>query len=583
MHVVLSLCEVMGESESRALGADNELYDRVRRLIIGRLGLIFLLLLAYWWRTAGYFALMEATEGRPLTREDELLLFFSVTLGLTAVYYAALRFAGHHLWQARLQFVIDLALITWLVWRTGDLISPYITLYIVLISVAGFFLGKTETLVLSIGCALAFTVLAVMTSQGMIFSQSGEQPAMRVAQIIGVNNIAILLVGLLAARLSERRRIQEQLKHTEESFADLHILHERIVESIGTGLATTDLSGRIYSFNAAAERISGIAAADAIGRNVLEIFGNDARRTLRKCLADAEAGDPGSAEFETVFPARNGARPGVTAACAVFPLIGKGGERNGLIVTFQDVTHMKALEETVRRSDRLAAVGRMAAGLAHELRNPLGSMSSALQFLQERNGQAGDEDLMKVVLQESDRLNAIITSFLAFARPSDNGQSGSGIAPLNLGQAIKDCLMLLEHSPDVTPEHDFEFVQPDQPVVIDANEPQIKQVIWNLTRNAIEAMPQGGLVKVELAGVDRKALLTFSDTGPGIDESVREHLFEPFISGRGGLGLGLSIVHTIVEDHNGRVDVKSTPGAGTRVTVTLPIAKEIANAHFAYS
>src|SRR5690606_30507100 len=112
---------------------------------------------------------------------------------------------------------------------------------------------------------------------------------------------------------------------------------------------------------------------------------------------------------------------------------------------------------------------------------------------------------------------------------------------------------------------------------------QIKQVIWNLARNAIEAMPDGGRLTIELKGAGDDALLTFSDSGPGIDDRVREHLFEPFISGRGGLGLGLSIVHTIIEDHGGRIDVKSTPGSGTRVKVALPKKKEIANAHSAYS
>src|SRR5690606_19613413 len=156
-------------------------------------------------------------------------------------------------------------------------------------------------------------------------------------------------------------------------------------------------------------------------------------------------------------------------------------------------------------------------------RNPLGSMSSALQFLQERNGHAnGDAGLMKVVLQESDRLNAIITSFLAFARPSDNGQSGNGNAPLDLGEAVKDCLLLLEHSPDVTAGHKLEFKPAARPVVINANEPQIKQVIWNLARNAIEAMPDGGRLTIELKGAGDDALLTFSDSGPGNGQSVRE-------------------------------------------------------------
>jgi two-component system sensor histidine kinase PilS (NtrC family) len=563
--------------DKQLYSTDPVVREKMQRLIIGRVALISMLLAANWMRTGALEAVAGRAGAAGADGEGNLFVFFGLTMVLSAGYLMAVRFAGGLLWQARIQFLFDAVLITWLVWRTGDLISPYITLYIVLISVAGFFLSKTETLVLAIGCSALFTALSTLVAQDVLWSISGEQPAMRVVQIVGVNNVAILLVGLLSARLAERRRISEQLRHTEESFADLHILHERIVESIGSGLVTTDLDGRIYAFNRAAEKISGIPAAEAIGSYLPEIFGEGVRRPVRQCLRPGGESRVSPAEFEANFAKRNGQKPHyVTAAFSVVPLLGKTGETTGLIMTFNDITHLKALEATVRRSDRLAAVGRMAAGLAHELRNPIGSMSSALQFLQDRgegNGHRPAEDtaLMKVVLNESDRLNSIITSFLAFARPAANGLAAEGHAAFDLGAAIGDCIALIRHSPDVCDRHLFKFDPPAEPLAITGNETQLKQVMWNLARNAIEAMPEGGRLSVALEDAGRKRIrMIFTDTGRGIDEEIREHLFEPFTSGRGGTGLGLSIVHTIVEDHGGRIDVESDPGKGTRIAVELP-------------
>lgn len=549
---------------------DPALHEKLQRLIFGRAGLIFLLLFANLWRTG---AMDQALAGSlDLTRAfgDGLLPFFAATLLLTAVYFGMSRFAGRHALQARLQFAIDVLLITWLVWRTGDIVSPYITLYIVLISVAGFFLNKTETLMMSIGCAAVFTVLSVLTTQELIYSASGDQPVSRAVQVIGMNVVAILLVGLLSARLSERRRIGEQLQHTEESFADLHILHERIVESISTGLITTDLDGRIYAFNRAASEITRIPASEAIGKSVFSIFGNAARTPAEKCLT--QIGTP--AAFEATFGDGNGNGPRVTAACNVVPLLGKSNAVTGLIVTFQDITHMKALEETVRRSDRLAAVGRMAAGLAHEIRNPLGSMSSALQFLQAKETRPQEDGaLMNVVLRESDRLNGIITDFLAFARPNAKGVETNRRAEIDIGKALCDCMSLIKHSPEAGDEHEFECNLPDEPVMIVANEAELKQVFWNLAQNAIQAMPEGGKLTAALeTPTPRRVRVTFTDTGTGIPDEILEHIFEPFTSSSGGTGLGLSIVYNIVRSHNGKINVQSRKGAGTKIAVDFRTA-----------
>jgi two-component system sensor histidine kinase PilS (NtrC family) len=239
-------------------------------------------------------------------------------------------------------------------------------------------------------------------------------------------------------------------------------------------------------------------------------------------------------------------------------------------MTFQDVTEVRSLEEEVRRSDRLAAVGRMAAGLAHEIRNPLGSISSALQFLQERSeAPVEDVKLMDVVLRESDRMNSIITNFLAFARPAANGK-GEHRDEIDFGAALKDCLALVKHSPEVTNKHEFKLELPDRPAKILADETQLKQVCWNLARNAIEAMPDGGTLTVRATNAPgNRVLVEFADSGIGMDDEMLDRVFEPFTSGSGGTGLGLSIVYKIVNDHGGTIDIQSAPGEGTRVTMVF--------------
>jgi len=229
------------------------------------------------------------------------------------------------------------------------------------------------------------------------------------------------------------------------------------------------------------------------------------------------------------------------------------------------------MEDSLRRSDRLAAVGRLAAGLAHEIRNPLGSMSSALQFLSEKADKDTDEaELMSVVLRESDRLNAIITNFLAYARPQ-SATSACGTQFVDVGEAIGDCLALIRHDPAVSDVHEFVFERPEKPVAVHADETHLKQIFWNLLQNAIQAMPDGGKVEIGLRdATDKYINIVVADTGCGIATENLERIFEPFQSGSGGTGLGLSIVHKIVTELGGRIDVQSKQAEGTRITIELP-------------
>lgn len=543
---------------------------KIHRLIFGRLGLIFLLLLASWWWSNSFLEL--STKSFP----NSLFLLFATAIGLTFGYLLALQFNRNYRWQVRIQFLIDVFLITWLVRESENAVSPYVTLYIVLITVVGFYFNRLGTILIALLCSISFTTLAVMSAPSLNFSLSGEAASSRLIQDLAFNNVSILVVGLLAAYISERRGVGERLRETEESFENLNVLYERILASILSGLITTDLSGKIRSFNRAAEEISGLEARETVGQSIFKIFGNEIRPFVNSCINNSLNENTFPTEhFEAVIKVENNfeepARK-VTVACSVSPLIGKNGLIHGLILTFQDISQIRAMEETLRRSDRLAAVGRMAAGLAHEIRNPLGSMSSALQYLQEKvPPETPEDDLMQVVLRESDRLNRIITNFLSYAKPSAAFSSKEDFEMTDVGEAIRDCLALLLHSPEIKETHTIDSELPDAPLMIKANETQIKQVFWNILRNSLQAMPAGGSLCVKLNEIsERNVQIVFEDTGCGIKSDQLEHIFEPFASGADGIGLGLSIVHKIIKDHGGHIDVQSRENAGTKITLEFP-------------
>lgn len=557
----------MPSSEKAVSEVNEDLRRKMSGLILGRLTLIFLLLLASWWWTSSY--LSQSIQVFP----RGLFLFFVISIVLTAAYWIALYFDRDYSGQARVQFFIDMLLVTWLVFETGNVSSPYISLYIILISVVGIFLDKNYTLFIAGTSAASLTILSILSTQVFDNLDSPSVPLSRIVQLVGVNVVALLLVGLLAARLSARIKVTEELKEKAENFSNLNVLHERIVQSIGSGLITTGRDRKIFALNRAAEEISGRRSDEVEGVDLFSLFGPEIFAPVERCLSAVQGDEIFTEHFEATI-ASAGSRNDLPrqVACSVSPLISKAGRTSGLILAFQDLTHVRALEETVRRTDRLAAVGRMAAGLAHEIRNPLGSMSSALQFLHEKVPPATDEaELMKLVLRESERLNNIIANFLAYARPPEDGFVREGSAIMDLGEAIGDCVVLLKHSPEINERHFLEYEKPDPPVTIKANETEIKQVFWNLLQNSMHAMPDGGKLLVELddsAGSFVK--IAFTDTGRGISAAAREHLFEPFAEGASGTGLGLSIVHKIITDHGGRIDVQSESGEGTKITLDLP-------------
>jgi two-component system sensor histidine kinase PilS (NtrC family) len=538
---------------------ETNLAQKIQTLIIGRLMVIFLLLVASWiYNSGGNLRLSQ--DNFP----QYLFLIFLISVGLTIVYFFVLRLSKNYVWQIRTQFVLDALLITWLVWQTGDLTSPYIMLYIVSVSISSLFLSARETILMSSFCVFLFTILSVSVASGLIRSFGVTPEPSKAIQIIGFNDVAFLVVGLLASRLSYRRASGEKLKETAKTLANLRVLHERIVESIRSGLITTDLEGNIYTFNATAAEITGYTAEEMRGKSVYSLFG-DIQLPIGEALEATETGEqPPRFETDVITPEDFAVRVGY----GVSPLYSEDGETTGLIITFQDLTEIRSIEESGRRKDRLAAVGRVAAGLAHEIRNPLGAMRGAIQVLQSQTPpESSQAALMEIILRESDRLNKIITNFLTYARPRV-----SNFSEIDVREAIQDTFTLLKHSPDVAENHVLESVLPENPVLISADPTQLKQIFWNLARNSIQAMSEGGTLKVTLEkiGSDRIRIL-FEDTGRGMPPEQVEQLFEPFsTSTTGGTGLGLSIVYQIIRDHNGIINVRSLENKGTTITIEMP-------------
>ena len=524
-------------------------------LIVGRLfTALILFIFSVIWNRAG-------DPQQTLSRSINLVM---VVAGFTILYAIIFRFSSNTLLQAKLQLTVDILIVTWLVWHSGVIQSPYIALYIVVIAISSLFFVARDAIATSVACAVAFTTCALLLSGNVPTFADGQMQ--QTIQAVGMFDVAFFVVGLLSARLAERQSKSDvRLLAATQSLADLRALHERIVESIRSGVVTTDLEGRIYTFNQAAVEITGYEEKTVRGKDASILFGNLKER-ITDALKAKNSGE-GSPRFETDCLTAEGLR--LRLGYSISPLFSEANETTGMVITFQDLTQVRTLEETSRRQDRLAAIGRMAASIAHEIRNPLAAMRGSIQMLRsEMDTDSHQTELMEIILRESDRLNRIITDFLSYARPRSLVQSRVDVREL-----LHQTFALLRHSPEILENQSIIEELPDEPLIADADEGQLKQVFWNLARNALQAMPQRGTLRAQLEMNSHNRLrISFSDTGRGMTPEQVEHLFEPFSSTTGGTGLGLSIVYQIIREHGGTINVRSREGQGTTITVELPAA-----------
>lgn len=527
---------------------------------------------------AALLAIVGLTERENTQRSfiPVLAAVAGVTIILSAFYLAALRTRIAHRTQGYVQFCLDICIVTWLVYRTGDVESPFLALYLVIIFAACALLGRTGVSLVGALAGVLYVTVGVLTIGKLLPRAAGwspyEGPELSWTQFMfSLNLVAIFAVAILSSQLAERiRRSEIQLASATRDLADYRLFNDRIIESMRSGLVTTDLLGDIITFNRAAEEITGYRATDVRGNNIFAIFG-DIEKQIEAGLE--------SIRTRTRLPrfdigCRTADGREIHLGFSVAPLVDESDNSRGYVLTFQDLTEVMELEREVRRQERLAALGKMAAGLAHEIRNPLASMRGSVQVLASELSFSQDQSqLMQIVLRESDRLNRIVSDFLTYARPPKIER-----AVIELSSLLSETIALLRNSPELRPDHMIREEYPDEPLLYQGDPNQMRQIFWNLARNAIQAMPQGGELSVTVDAIpNRDVTIAFTDTGEGMSREQKDRLFEPFNSSSGGTGLGMAIVYQLVRDHNGNVLVDSESGKGTRIAIRLPAGSRVSS------
>jgi two-component system sensor histidine kinase PilS (NtrC family) len=498
-----------------------------------------------------------------------LFLLAAVIYGMVLLYAVLDRWLKGTPVFIHLQLVGDALVVTAFVRITGGLDSPMSFLYLLPIAVASLLLVRRGGLILA-GVCFSLYALLVVNGAGWIgfgrFPAPAEPTASwRVSYFLIVHAVAFVSVALLASHLSERVRVQtRELDLRQGAVARLQALNENIIESIHSGLITTDLGGRVNFMNRGGAEITGCAQDEVEGTSIEQLFGLEPGFLE---AARAQLAARRRFRFERYYLAPSGDR--IFLGIAVSTLQDRAEQPLGYIFTFQDLTEVNAVEQQMRLKERMEALGQMAAGMAHELRNPLAAISGSVQYLKGDLKPGGETlELMDIILRESQRLDQAIRDFLTFARPGKFQAQRCDLVRL-----LEDHLKLLRKSREFTGAHRIETRFAADEVWCDVDANRIKQVFWNLSTNALKAMPQGGALTLAVSVDDARneVEVTFADEGVGMDERARDGYFQPFRSAfEEGTGLGAAIVYRLVEEHGGRIGLESQPGRGTKIRIVVP-------------
>jgi len=389
---------------------------------------------------------------------------------------------------------------------------------------------------------------------------------------------SFFIVAFLSSFITEElRKKGKELIQKQVDYHQLETFNRNVIQSLDSGLLTVDLEGKINFLNRTAERILSPNGKDIREVSIYTLFPtlNQITGKMMKHPFDSFSDYQ---RYETQFIDPEGRK--IYLGFSISPLTSPDGSLIGHTLIFQDITRFKEMEEQMKRLDKMSAINQLAAGMAHEIRNPLTSLSGSIQMLKsELSLEAHQERLMAIILRESERLNALITDFLLYAQPPKTNRE-----VWNIRNLLEETLELFTHSPEYPEGILIRTPSPFQEIQILVDPDQLKQVFWNLLRNAVQSMGERGVLTVLLEnkvdGIPQRnerewMQLSISDTGKGIAPLEKEKIFEPFYTTKdGGTGLGLSIVHKIVENHNGVIKVKSEVGTGTTFTIFLPTLQE---------
>jgi len=561
-----------------SLDTHQKMLKNLKGLMLGRIIILTLLLtitLLFQLSEKRYFFL-------PLT--NNFYYFISLFYLVTIAYALFLKKVKDPRRFAFSQIVVDQLFITGLIYFTGGKESFFPIAYIFSIIASSMIFFKRGAVFSASLSSLLFGLLLLLQLYRWI-NPLGEPLIYDASQIFHsliIYMSAFYIVAFLSSAVSEElKKKGKELIQKQVDYNQLEAFNRNIIQSLDSGLLTADLSGNINFLNRTAEKILNRNGESLKDTSIYDLFPkiNDMVEELKK--KDSESsGD--YQRYETPLSNQDGSK--IYLGFSISSLTNPEGSLIGHTLIFQDITKFKEMEEEMKRVDKMAAVGVLAAGMAHEIRNPLASLSGSIQMLKtELALDDHQQHLMEITLRESERLNALITDFLLFAQPP---QTRKMLYPI--GRILEETIDLLRHSPSF---HDGIHIRPprnQEEVRVSIDPDQMKQVFWNLFLNAAQSMSSGGEIQIHLGkgngwgvtglplssqqGEKEWAKISIIDSGNGIAEIEREKIFEPFFTTKeNGTGLGLSIVHKIVENHNGLIKVESELGRGSTFTIYLPV------------
>ncbi|RMG58715.1 MAG: PAS domain-containing sensor histidine kinase [Deltaproteobacteria bacterium] len=528
-------------------------------LILLRLVIVFALIVS-----TAVFTIGAPSEGIVLLLKQ---LYYGVALYLGFILARLfLKEKGHHVVFRVLQVFADAAFVTLLVYITGLYDSFFNFLYIIVIILGSLELYMSGGFAAGVASSLFYTVSVILQYRGALSPPFAETslkiPFQEILTHILANDFGFLLGGVLAGYLgNELKKSRMQVAERETDIRVLEDFNRKIIENISSGIVAVDERGRVTFINRPGLDILSIAPEAAVGRPIEDVIpGLD--------LGRIQNGRGGRNEHSFTRP--DGTK--IVLGFSLSSLRESRGGPIGKILIFQDLTRVKEMEERVKIADRLAVLGELASGLAHEIRNPLSSIAGSAQVLKEVGGKSEDEKiLLEIIEKESRRLNNLIKDFLTFARPELNFRES-----VDLSSLCEEVVRAVEFSEKKKEGVEVIF-RVDERVFARADEEKLKQVVWNLLLNAMEAVPAGaGIVSVLLdstsEGGRKYARIRIEDNGAGIPEDAMKRIYDPFFTTKdGGTGLGLSVSSRIVQLHGGFIKAENNPSGGAVFSVYLPL------------
>lgn len=545
---------------------EENLEGKIKGLIVSRVAMATFLL--------GIFIFLQIKAPDFLTQQSISYFYGIIALIylLSLVFSVLSRIFTNHRVHIYLQTMTDVVMITALIYVTGGIRSTYAVFYPLVIIYSVLYLGRNGGLITASAASIFYGLLIdleyyrVITPISHPYIWEIPDTAGHVFLRIFVNILSFYLIALLASFVVEKeKKTRALLAEKESAFNQLDLLYRSIIESIDAGILTIDLEGRIKSFNRAAEHITGWSFTSVENRRLQDIF-----PAWKELSVNSFNDDNGSIKGRFEMPAVVIQDRRLILGCALSALRDNSSQKIGDILIFQDLTKVKEMEAVSERNRRLAFVGEMAAGLAHEIRNPLASISGSIQMLMKESSMGTTEGrLMQVIMRGKDQLEGFVKDFLLLAR-HNRGPHHEVLIGGVIGEVLEAARVMPDWNSNIEISDTLE-----EGCAIKGNREEMRQLIWNLILNAAQAMPEGGRLAV---GVRKKNLETHegleiivADNGVGITDENKKMIFEPFFTTKErGTGLGLAIVMRIVNSYGGNLLLESTSGIGTKFVIWFP-------------